>query len=124
MSGADYYKQAIHRALGLLRQGADKDAAKLLQDALDLNLSFDPVRDDSLELAFDPHAEEHPRCWIEDGELRIDEAGWEIDAQFLADLINSVDTNVVSGLPELQLVYEAKQMLRHGISNKKVRRTR
>ena len=120
--GAEYYKQALERALGLLRQGAEKEAAQLIEDALALKLSFDPVREPELELAFDPREEELPRCWIEEGELCIDDDGWVIDPFFLEDMINSVQINLVAGLPEIQLVYEAKRILKQGIRKQKVRR--
>ena len=120
--GSEYYKRALERALGLLRQGAEKEAAKLIEDALALKLSFDPVRNSNLELAFDPHAEQLPLCWIEAGELRIDDAGWEIDPQFLGDVVNSIETNLVAGLPDIQLTHEARQMFKQGVLTQKVRR--
>jgi len=121
--GVGYYKRALERALGLLRQGATKEAAKLIEDALALKLSFDAVAGPELELAFDPHAERQlPRCWIEAGELRIDDAGWEIDTGFLEDVVNSIETNLVAGLPEIQLQHEAKQMLKQGVLTGQVRR--
>jgi hypothetical protein len=125
MSGADYYKQALQRALGLLRQGANEQAAKFIQDALDLKLSFDTAAGetvDGLELAFDPREAPQPRCWIEDGMLHIDEEGWEIENGFLENLLHTIEKNIDSGLPEVQLMYEARQMLKQGIEEQKIRR--
>ena len=128
MSGSAYYVQAIQRALGLLRQGHSRQATNLLQDALDLKL--EQVPDDvagnpEIELAFDPHAEEAPRCWIEveaGNELFIDDDGWEFDQGLIDALHQSVQNNSVLGMAVGDIERHANLLLRDGVKTGKVRR--
>lgn len=124
MSGSDYYKQAIERALGLMRQGSTRQAQNLLQDALDLKLDMLPedMLSSELELVFDPHAAKAPTCWIDDGELRIDDTGWEIDPSVVDELVNAVETNIVLGLPTMQVESRARALIRDAVRLGKVRK--
>ena len=126
MSGSDYYVQAIQRALGLLRQGHSRQATNLLQDALDLKLEMVPddvAGNPEIELAFDPHADAAPQCWIEtqSNELFIDDDGWEIDKEFLDAVYQSVQNNVVMGLAIGDIERHANLLLRDGVKAGKVR---
>lgn len=127
MSGSDYYTQAIQRALGLLRQGHSRQATNLLQDALDLKLEQlpdDMVGNPDVELAFDPHADSAPTCWIESksNELFIDEEDWEIDPDFLDAFYQSVSNNVVLGMAMGDIERHANLLLRDGVKTGKVRK--
>ena len=126
MSGSEYYVQAIERALALMRQGANREAKNLLQDAIDLKLDMLPqdMLGGELELAFDPHADAAtaPRCWIEGGELRIDEEGWEIDPDQLEELTRIVETNSVLGMSAGDIERNATLFLKNGCDRGTVRR--
>jgi len=127
MGGSEYYKQAIQRALGLLRQGQVRQATNLLQDALELKLDMlpsDMVEAESIELAFEPHADASPSCWIgaDSNELYINEEGWDIDPDFLETLYQSISNNVILGMASVDIEKHAHLLLQDGVKTGKVRK--
>lgn len=133
MKSASYYIDAIERALGLMRQGANSKAVTLLQDALDRKLDkdfSDEPEEKPLELAFNPRREviEIPECWIDrqSHQLVIDNEGWEIDPFYLEFLVQLAQDSAFAGMSkedrEKAVLEQTEQRLRLGVKSGKVKR--
>lgn len=133
MRSSHYYIDAIERALGLMRHGANSKAMTLLQDALSGNLDknfLDKLEEKPLELAFNPRREviDIPECWIDRDSLQlvIDNEGWEIDPLFLEFLAQAAQSSALKGPDkeeaERHILGQTKRRLTMGIESGKVKR--
>jgi len=125
-----YYVQAIERALGLLRQGAARQAQNILQDAIDCKLEILPSdmtleSDKELELAIDLHVDDVPLCWIDpdqEDQIVIDDSGWDIDIYVLEILRLFVLSKSAEGMEADDVKNNATKFLRECIATGKIRR--
>jgi hypothetical protein len=131
MDNEEFWKK-IDQARALLRQGAAGDALKVL-DQLEKIRRYMPAEPEPivvdatgtapLELAIDPHADDIPEFHFNgDAELCIDDAGWDIDQEFVLDLGNSVSTLVIMGMNQIDIGNHVESLLKKGIEDGKIRR--
>jgi hypothetical protein len=113
----------VEAALGLLRQGRDREAKKLLEDALAGRAETSELPEDApLELAITDPTPEIPTFQVNAaGELTIDDEGWVIDPELIVELGNTPWLQSGAGV-----VWAAEKTIREkltqGVKTGKVRR--
>lgn len=119
-------REVLERIRGLLRQGQDKAALKLVEEAL-----ADPYKvarreagevDVPLELAFDPHARKSPELpsfVIENGTLMIDDEFWVFDD--LPELTAGIQ-NAMLGRTAHSADSIVRRHLRYGVAHGTIRK--
>lgn len=99
----------VERAVGLLRQGQDQAAKKLLEDALAGRAEAPELSEDApLELAIDDPTPEIPFVAVRAGQLDIETDGWVIDESTVKAITEAGYQALQSGKHD----HEAEQAIR------------
>ena len=120
----DKYEE-VDRARRLLRQGAQKDALKTLDNLCE---NWDSISSEvseekqTVELAFHPRIDDIPHFFIDDGCLCIDNHDWEIDEDLISHLTVNVSNNYLMGMPDVDLRNFIRNIFKAAITSGKVRR--
>lgn len=127
MADAEYYVQAIERALSLLQMGWSSRAQVILRDALAQRLKSHPaeVLESGMPDLLGSNLE-LPKCWVdeESQNLVIDDRGWKIDPAFSEYLKESVKVwkDPILKLDRAQIEKRAATRIRKGLLEGYVRR--